>query len=382
MNKKKLLIHAWLVEKKDNKYYLPFTHWIYLKKIAQYYDEIVLLSACKKLKPTEETNNNDITSLGKISVYELPTKSGSYISSIKYFFSYLKGYQSIQDVTTFYSRYPTPFGWLQKIYGKDKKRIIHYVGDPSDAARNNPNFSLMKKTLLISGFSLENLLYDWACKGAEVYTNGRYLSEKLHEKNIAATPLISSTLTEDDFYYEIKSISPESAKFIYLGYLRTAKGVDTLIKAFALYNKRHPNSSFTIIGSGELECYLKNIVDINNIKNVRFLGQVESRTLINKELRFADIFVFASLSEGSPRAVLEAMANGLAVISTPVGSLPAVFEDKKDIIFSNFNNPDAFTKEMLMLSNNEDCYNNLRKNSYSKAKSFTIDNFISNIFYD
>lgn len=133
------------MQKKGSKYYLPYTHWIYLKEIVEYFDEIIVLAACKKLKDIDETDDLDITSLGNIAVYELPTSSGSYISSVRYFFSYLKAYSSIKDITTYYSRYPTPFGWLQKIYGKDNQRIVHYVGDPEDAAKNNPNLVVYQK---------------------------------------------------------------------------------------------------------------------------------------------------------------------------------------------------------------------------------------------
>ena len=378
---KKLLIHAWNVSKINNDYYLPYCHWIYLKEIAQYFDEIVLLAGCRHLEETDVNHDIDISALGNISVHELPVGSGSYVSSVKYFFSYFKGYRSIRGVTTYYSRYPTPFGWLQKLSGNNTPRIIHYVGDPGDATKNNPNFSFWKKKILLSGFSLENALYHWACKGAQVYTNGYHLVERLQKKDIEATPLISSTLTQSDFYYADKSIDPATANFIYLGYLRTAKGVETVIRAFGLYHKTYPESTFTIIGSGEFEGQLKKIVADNNINNVRFLGKIEDRSLINKELRAADLFLFASLSEGSPRVILEAMANGLAVISTPVGSLPSFFTDNKDIVFADFNDADDFYKKMLYLTNDNNNYNAIRTASYDKVKTVTITSFIKRIFH-
>lgn len=377
--RKKLLIHAWSIEKKGNKYFLPFSHWIYLKEIVKYYDEVVLLSSCIHLEGNETCENIEITSIENVSVYELPA-ARSYVSAIKHFFSYLKGYRSITGVTTYYSRYPTPFGWLQKIYGKNKERIIHYVGDPADVTKNNPSFNKLKKIILLSGFSLEVVLYRWACKGAKVYTNGHHLAEKLQKKKIPAIPLISSTLNDSDFHFAEKTISPENANFIYLGYLRTAKGVETVIKAFALYNKKYPNSTFTIIGSGELEDYLKNIVTENHIDNVRFLGHIDQRKKLNKELRTADIFLFASLSEGSPRVILEAMANGLAVISTPVGSLPTTFTNKEDILFADFNSPEEFFKAMIFLAGDNTVYNNIRISSFKKAQSHTITKFIKRIF--
>lgn len=376
---KKVLIHAWAVESKYGKYYIPYTHWVYLKEILNYFDEVVLLSSCTYLPDNKKSQNVDLSSFDNVTVYELPAAK-NYVSSIGHFFSYVKAYRSVTNVSTYYSRYPTPFGWLQKIFGRRKNRIIHYVGDPVDAAKNNPNFSYMKKKLLISGFFFENILYNWSCRGARVFTNGHHLSQKLYKNNIYATPLISSTLNEDDFYFTEKKIQPEEIRFIYLGYLRAAKGVETIINAYDLYNKIYPNSSLVIIGSGELEESLKKLVKKNKLKNIRFLGHVEDREKINSELRSADIFLFASLSEGSPRVILEAMANGLAVVSTPVGSLPTVFKDKEDIVFSDFNNPECFLKKMIYLASSDISYNRIRRNAYIKVKDFTLQKFISRVF--
>lgn len=379
---KKLLIHAWVVKKNNNHYYLPYTHWIYLQEITKYFDEIVLLSPCQKSNEKECADFIDLNLLENITIFELPSFSGGYVSSLKYFFHYFNAYRSIKEITTYYARYPTPFGWLQKIFGKNSQRIIHYVGDPIDAAKKNPNFSYFKKKLLINGFLIENILYTWACKGAQVYTNGHHLSEKLYLQGVKATPLISSTLTEKDFYFPKKNINPETVKFIYLGYLRTAKGVETIIHAFELYNNLYPNSTLTIIGSGELDKQLKKIIFDKKIKNINFLGMINDREKINHELRLSDIFLFASLSEGSPRVILEAMANGLAVISTPVGSLPKFFIDKHDIIFSDFNNPKDFFEKMLYLTSDIKIYNVIRSTSYNKVKKITLDNFIKEIFHE
>src|SRR5690606_10946910 len=113
---------------------------------------------------------------------------------------------------------------------------------PVDAAKKNPNFSWLKKCFLIGGFSFENLLYKWACKDAKVYTNGFHIAEKLKKSNIKAKALISSTLTDSDFFFDKeKTVDIKNVKFIYLGYLRKAKGVETIIMAFKLIQQKIPN---------------------------------------------------------------------------------------------------------------------------------------------
>ena len=42
-----ILIQAWTVHKSGDNYYLPYTHWVYLNEIVNYYTEVCLLSPIK-----------------------------------------------------------------------------------------------------------------------------------------------------------------------------------------------------------------------------------------------------------------------------------------------------------------------------------------------
>lgn len=379
---KKLLLHAWSILKRNDKYYLPYTHWVYLREIVKYYDEVVLLSPCQHLTDDDKTTSVSLSEFNNVRVYELPYSKGGYAGAMKYFFAYKKAYKSIKGVTTYYSRYPTPFGWLQKVYAKDARRIIHYVGDPLDAAKNNPNFSKWKKKLLALMFKPENAMYDWACKGADVFTNGHHIAERLEQKGIKATPLISSTLTDDDFYFEDKEPlqSKETIKFAYLGGLRTAKGIETVIKAFDKFNKNNQNSILNLIGAGEHQNELEKLVKKIGNRNINFLGRIDDRDRINTILRESDMFLFASLSEGSPRVILEAMANGLLVITTPVGSLPKIFRDGIELFYSDFNSPSSFYDSICKATNGSYNTELMRERAFTKVSSYTNENFLKQIF--
>ena len=377
---KSILIQAWSVYKIQDHYYLPYTHWIYLNEIVNYYDEVCLLSP---------VNVNDISNAGLVRVdfknvyIEALPYSNSYLTSIKFFYSYFSIYKKMKYFDVSYARYPIPFGWLQKFFLKGTKRIIHFVGDPIDAAITNPNFNFLKKVLLITFFMPEHLMYMWACKGAKVYTNGFHLAERLKKYGVNATPLISSTLNQNDFYFEAnKILNPESLKIVYVGYLRKAKGVETVLKAFHLLQNTYANAKLTIVGDGEFHNHLNQMVLKDEIQNVSFLGHIDDRNQLNEILRNNDIFCFASLSEGSPRVILEAMANGVNVVSTPVGSLPDIFNDNENIIFANFNDEKDFYEKINTLLNNKEKAFNIKLNAYNKIKNFTIESFIKNIFYE
>ena len=103
-----------------------------------------------------------------------------------------------------------------------------------------------------------------------------------------------------------------------------AKGVRDLIRAFAALHEEHPTIRLQIAGSGpERGPLLKEAGSRGMEQFVRFLGwRNDLRDLLNTW----DIFVLPSYDEGLPIAILEAMAEGLPVISTNVGGIPEVVE--------------------------------------------------------
>ncbi|WP_313264660.1 glycosyltransferase [Sphingobacterium sp.] len=381
MQYKTILIHAWTLQKKEKKYYIPFTHWVYLQEIVKYYDRVCLL-APTKMDFEEDNKFETISDFSNVDVYELPYSNG-YLDAVKFFFKYRRAYKELApNFDVVYARYPIPFGWLQNYYFKNKRRIIHFVGDPIDTIINNPKLSSFKKLLYTQFFKPEHYMYIQACKEAEVFTNGFHLSEKLKNVGIVSEPLISSTLNDEDFYFESKVLNVEAPRLIYVGYLRKAKGVETVIKAFEKLQAQKPLSSLTIVGQGEEENYLKSFVKNRSIDNVEFIGHVDNRDYLNNLLRKHDIFCFASLSEGSPRVILEAMANGLAILSTPVGSLPVTFVNNHEIVFANFDDYNMFFDKLMCISNQPDFYEQLRNASFNKVKDYKINSFLKKIFYE
>jgi glycosyltransferase involved in cell wall biosynthesis len=379
---KTLLIQAWTVHKSGEKYYLPYTHWVYLNEIVKYYDKVCLLSPVKNNSEVDLGGFMGVSQFKNVEVYHLPYSEG-YVSAIRHFFSYVRAYKKLREHDVVYARYPIPFGWLQRVFMRNSKKIIHFVGDPIDTILNNPNINKFKKKLLICLFIPEYAMYLWACKKAKVYTNGSHISDKLKKYNIKAESLISSTLNEEDFYFDSKKVVDSVApKLIYVGYLRKAKGIETVIAAFKILKETYPLASLTIVGSGELEDELKLRTVQESLGNINFMGHVDKREVLNELLRTHDVFCFASLSEGSPRVILEAMANGINVVSTPVGSLPDIFKDYENIVFSDYHNHKMFSDKIIELLEDDEVAFMLRKKAFDKTSNYTIENFLKNIFYE
>ena len=166
-----ILIQGWTIHKSGDEYYLNYYHWVYLKEILKYYDDICLLSFISIMKD----NSDELMEIGtfkNVSVHPLYYDQDlTYIGSIKHFPKIFRTFKSLRKFDVAYARYPGPFSWLQKVFMNKSKRIIHFVGSPVDALMKNPNIFIFKKIFLALCFFPEHLMHLWACKGAKIFTN-------------------------------------------------------------------------------------------------------------------------------------------------------------------------------------------------------------------
>ncbi|MFF0298207.1 glycosyltransferase [Kitasatospora sp. NPDC004614] len=114
---------------------------------------------------------------------------------------------------------------------------------------------------------------------------------------------------------------PEDALVIgTVGNLTAKKDQATLLAAFALLRREHPNSRLVLVGSGPLEAQLRERAG----EGVLFAG---SRGDVPALLPGLDVFCLSSRQEGLPVALMEAMTSGLPSVVTRVGGMPEVLDD-------------------------------------------------------
>lgn len=120
---------------------------------------------------------------------------------------------------------------------------------------------------------------------------------------------------EQKFYSEQTLQDDGTVKLLSVCRLIRRKGLQDVLPVIKDIEKRSGRDIlWTIAGDGPYRGELEGICrDAGAEDNVRFIGQVE-RTALPSLYQEADIFVFPSLREGMPNAVLEAMASGLPVV--------------------------------------------------------------------
>lgn len=117
-------------------------------------------------------------------------------------------------------------------------------------------------------------------------------------------------------------------RILFLGRLIPLKGVNLLLDALATPACRNRDWRLTIAGDGDRETYRAQAERLGLADRVHFTGWL-SPADCRKHLLQADLLVQPSLFEGLPMAVLEAMAYGLAIIATRVGSVHEAVEDER-----------------------------------------------------
>ncbi|MFG1349878.1 glycosyltransferase family 4 protein [Xanthobacter autotrophicus] len=116
---------------------------------------------------------------------------------------------------------------------------------------------------------------------------------------------------------------------LFLGLVGNRKGVFDLIPAFAEVHARFPDARLIIGGNGEVEKAAELVRSLGLGDSVVLAGWVDGAAKA-KLLETSSIYVLPSYNEGLPMSVLEAMAAGLAVVTTGVGGIPELITEGMD----------------------------------------------------
>jgi glycosyltransferase involved in cell wall biosynthesis len=143
-----------------------------------------------------------------------------------------------------------------------------------------------------------------------LYSNSQSVQESLHREYGLQSEVIPTGVDTNFFVPDRGRPRNARPRVLFVGSLRSYKQPHIVLDAAA----RFPQADYRIAGDGPLAAELRNRAATERLKNVEFLGLLKAESL-RVEYQSADIFLFPSRWEGSPKVILEAAACGLPVIA-------------------------------------------------------------------
>ena len=144
------------------------------------------------------------------------------------------------------------------------------------------------------------------------------------------------------------NLKEDTKILISVGRLFKAKGYPYLIETIKIL-KKNLNIKLLVLGEGEDKSKLETqIRDFNLEKNIFLLDRKEN---VSDYLNASDVFILASLWEGLPIALLEAMACGLPVVATNVGGISEIIKDGVSGFLVELKNPMMLAEKIRYLLN-------------------------------
>ena len=142
-----------------------------------------------------------------------------------------------------------------------------------------------------------------------IFSNSRSVQRSLRQEYGLGSGVIP-TGVDTKFFTPSHREPNVRPRVLFAGALRPFKGPQLVLDAARMF----PYADFALAGDGMMRAELQSRVERDGLNNVGFLGLLQPVRL-REEYRKADIFLFPSKWEGSPKVILEAAACGLPVIA-------------------------------------------------------------------
>jgi glycosyltransferase involved in cell wall biosynthesis len=176
-----------------------------------------------------------------------------------------------------------------------------------------PNFKIWLQQVLLLRFPVKKI-----SRGADVvFSYGGKITDLIKHIGVSADKIfeLPSGVEESVLQSTINPVNG-TIKFLFLGRYERRKGIEELNEAIKqlLSQEASIRYEFHFIGPIPQQ---KRIVD----KTIIYHGEVRDKAQLQALIRACDVLLCPSWSEGLPNSILEAMANGLAVLATNVGAI-------------------------------------------------------------
>jgi glycosyltransferase involved in cell wall biosynthesis len=172
---------------------------------------------------------------------------------------------------------------------------------------------------------------------------------------------------------EVKAARDDPAtkelRIIFVGDLIQVKGVDLIGPALSqLRDTRH--FRLDIVGEGDMRATLEESLRASyDSAEVRFHGALPSAEVFER-MRAADVLVLPSRREGLPNVLLEAMANGCAIVASRAGGIPEVVANGENGLLFDLGDVRGFSEAIRALAENVELRRSLVNHGFEFIKRY------------
>jgi glycosyltransferase involved in cell wall biosynthesis len=146
----------------------------------------------------------------------------------------------------------------------------------------------------------------------------------------------------------------------YVGRLVAIKDVPTLLTGFAGLLERCPRARLVIVGDGVLRASLERVAgDLQIGSHVHFAGWKHDLASVYGAM---DVVALTSRNEGTPVALIEAMAVGVPVVATAVGGVPDVVKHDETGLLIPSGEPTSLADALYRVASDEELCRRLGAN--------------------
>lgn len=161
-------------------------------------------------------------------------------------------------------------------------------------------------------------------------------------------------------------------RLIIVGRLEGGKNAGQVIRALKKIRQHYSQTTLDVVGDGRLlPDYRRLASDLDLRDAVAFHGRVNHEQVLAL-LNQAHIFCFPTDSEGFPKAVHEALACGLPVITTPVSVLPMLIGEKNGALIET-PQADQIARAVLSIIADDDDFAAMVRHTQETAQTYTLE---------
>jgi glycosyltransferase involved in cell wall biosynthesis len=235
----------------------------------------------------------------------------------------------VADADAVVGRVPSQIGRLAAAaaIAAGKPAILEVIGDPIEALRGALPYGLSGPVGRLEAAKMRSVLRRADGVG---YVSERHLQARYPADPRAVVASFSSIRLAGESIVEARRFDSDRSvrRVVCVGSLVPVKRHADLIRAFGAA-PLGVRGRLTLVGGGPLRESLERLAgETTGAGEVEFTGHVSDRAEIVGILDDADLFVLASVSEGLPRVVIEAMSRGLPVIGSRAGGIPELVREE------------------------------------------------------